>query len=229
MIEKLLEAYEDTVIENRAYGKKKNKVNLVMKIFVCGIISGWIVVLGLVFFIQTQITLVIMAVYVGVLYISVYVFERVQHSQWKTNLEKYNEDLDNIAVLLKRKEFNLYEKNKIKRLIYKYYQSIEQHDKENGKKGTELKEFICTYIFPVVAFFAGKINTINATDSEWIVLCITIVIIVIGVRYAYSSIKEIIGLISWNQVEKEKRFVLKLQDLLDRDFPIEQEDLLSIK
>ena len=30
-----------------------------------------------------------------------------------------------------------------------------------------------------------------------------------------------------NQLEKEKYFVLKLQDLLDRDFSIEQDDLIS--
>lgn len=36
-----------------------------------------------------------------------------------------------------------------------------------------------------------------------------------------------VRMISWNQLEKEKHFVLKLQDLLDRDFEIEQEDLIS--
>ena len=33
-------------------------------------------------------------------------------------------------------------------------------------------------------------------------------------------------MVSWNEVEKEKQFVKKLQDLLDRDFVVETEDLI---
>lgn len=50
---------------------------------------------------------------------------------------------------------------------------------------------------------------------------------VIGGEYICSSVIELIGMISWNQLEKEGYFVLKLQDLLDRDFVIEKDDLTS--
>ena len=56
---------------------------------------------------------------------------------------------------------------------------------------------------------------------------LAIIIIVVSGKYICSSIVELVEMISWNQLEKEKHFVLKLQDLLDRDFTIEQDDLIS--
>lgn len=128
---------------------------------------------------------------------------------------------------MKEKDFNLYEKNKIKQLIRKYYQDIETQESKKNKKNNDIREFICTYIVPVIAFFAGRINTDESSSAEWLAVGIVIIIVVVSGKYICSSIIELIGMISWNQLEKEKYFVLKLQDLLDRDFIIEQEDLIS--
>ena len=99
----------------------------------------------------------------------------------------------------------------------------------NAKKNSNIKEFVCTYIVPVIAFFAGKINITDSPNAEWISIGIVIVIVMVLGKYICSSIIELVDMISWNQLEKEKHFVLKLQDLLDRDFIIEQDDLLSSK
>ena len=77
------------------------------------------------------------------------------------------------------------------------------------------------------SFFAGRINTDESSSAEWLAVGIVIIIVVVSGKYICSFIIELIGMISWNQLEKEKYFVLKLQDLLDRDFIIEQEDLIS--
>lgn len=80
---------------------------------------------------------------------------------------------------------------------------------------------------PVIAFFAGKINITDSSNTEWLAMGLAIIIIVVSGKYICSSIVELVEMISWNQLEKEKHFVLKLQDLLDRDFTIEQDDLIS--
>lgn len=155
--------------------------------------------------------------------------ERIRRKKWETNLKGYNVDLDLLAEILKERDFNLYEKNKIKQLIRKYYQDIEIQESKKTQKSSDIREFICTYIIPVIAFFAGRINTNESSSAEWLAVGIVIIIVVVSGKYICSSTIELIGMISWNQLEKEKFFVLKLQDLLDRDFIIEQEDLISSK
>ena len=229
MIEKVLEAYIAKTAGERSLWEKIKGMNLLMQLIFWGNIGGGLVVIGINFFIQSQTNLIILIVYVIVLYISTFVLERMRHNKWKTNLKKYNEDMDVIAEILNGEEFNLYEKNKIKQLIKKYYQSIYQHDSDNAKKGDDLKQFVYTYIVPVVAFFAGRLNTTNFLNVEWIAIGIVILVVLASVRYIYSSIAQMVAIVSWNQSEKEKHFVLKLQDLLDRDFKIEESDLISIK
>lgn len=61
---------------------------------------------GIISFLQNKGTIIAMIVYVVILYIYRFVFERIRHKQWKINFEKYNEDLNNIAEILKTKDFN---------------------------------------------------------------------------------------------------------------------------
>lgn len=176
---------------------------------------------------QSQAMFIVMIIYVIIIYVLTSTLERTRHRKWKSNLKEYNEDLDLLTEILNEEDFNLYEKNKIKQLICKYYRSIEQGEVKNAKKSSDLKEFICTYIVPVIAFFAGKINITDSSNTEWLAMGLAIIIIVVSGKYICSSIVELVEMISWNQLEKEKHFVLKLQDLLDRDFTIEQDDLIS--
>lgn len=102
------------------------------------------------------------------LYIATLFLERVRRKKWETNLRGYNTDLDLLAEILKEKDFNLYEKNKIKQLIHKYFQDIAIQETKKNKKSGDIREFICTYIVPVIAFFTGRINTTESFAAEWL-------------------------------------------------------------
>lgn len=229
MIAKVLEAYEAKMSGKRTLMEKLAKMDRLTKTIFWGIMVSAVIVLGLAFLRQSQALFIVMIIYVVIIHILTLILERIRHKKWETSLKEYNEELNMIAEILKEEDFNLYEKNKIKQLICKYYQSIEQSETKNAKKNNDVKEFICTYIVPIIAFFAGKVNTNQPSNTEWLGIGIAIIIAVVSGIYIYSSIVELIEMISWNQLEKEKHFVLKLQDLLDRDFAIEQDDLISLK
>lgn len=227
MIEKVLEAYEARTVGKENFRQRFRKMDRITQIAFGGSILGGITAFGIYIFYQSMGTLLIVVAYVAVLYISTLMLEKRGHTKWEKNLEDYKKDIDIIADILKQKEFDLYEKNKIKQLICKYYQSIKVHEKRNEKRNSDLKEFIYTYMIPIVAFFAGKLNTANYPNGEWIAFGFAIVIMMLCIKYVFYSLKQLIELLSWNRIEKEKNFVLKLQDLLDRDFVIEDSDILK--
>lgn len=227
MIEKVLEAYEAKVTGRKTFMQKLARMDTITKIVLGGVAIGAVILLIIAFLIPPQILLIVMISYGVIVYISTLSLERIRRKKWETNLKGYNVDLDLLAEILKERDFNLYEKNKIKQLVRKYYQDIEIQESKKNQKSNDIREFICTYIVPVIAFFAGRINTDESSSAEWLAVGIVIIIVVVSGKYICSSIIELIGMISWNQLEKEKYFVLKLQDLLDRDFIIEQEDLIS--
>lgn len=229
MIEKVLEAYESKVSGRKTFMQKLAKMDTITKIVFWGVIVSASIIFILAFIIPAQIMLITMCAYGAIIYISTLVLERMRRKKWETNLKEYNKELDLLVEILQEKDFNLYEKNKIKQLIYKYYQSIERQETKKNQKSSEVKEFICTYIVPVIAFFTGRINVTESANTEWLAIGVVIIIVVVSGKYICSSIVELIEMISWNQLEKEKHFVLKLQDLLDRDFVIEQDDLISSK
>ena len=165
MIEKLLEAYEAKTAGKRTFMEKLAKMDRLTKILFWGIIVSAIIVLGLSLFLQSQAMFIVMIIYVIIIYVLTSTLERTRHRKWKSNLKEYNEDLDLLTEILNEEDFNLYEKNKIKQLICKYYRSIEQGEVKNAKKSSDLKEFICTYIVPVIAFFAGKINITDSSNT----------------------------------------------------------------
>ena len=225
MIEKVLEAYEEKIIGKNVFVQKWATMDKITKIVFAAIILSPIVITIYAFINPTMVLLIVVGIYVVVIHIATLILERIRRKKWKSSLEEYNNELNSLAVLLKE-DFNLYEKNKIKQLIYKYYRDIENQETQKIKKSNNIEKFICTYIVPVIAFFVGKNDTTESSVVEWLVIGLVIIMVIIGVKYIYSSIVEFIEMISWNQLEKEKHFVLVLQDLLDRDFTIERDDLL---
>lgn len=226
MIEKVLEAYEEK-IANKTFKQKLKRMDKITKIVFWGIILSPIVFGVCYFIIPKAVWLIVVSAYGAVAYMTTLILERMHRRKWETGLKEYNKELTLLAELLKEKDFDLYEKNKIKQLIYKYYQDIEKREAQKTRKSSAIKDFICTYIVPVIAFFAGKINTTDSSTVEWLAMGIAIIILVISGKYVCSSVIELIDMISGNQLESEKNFVLKLQDLLDRDFTIAHEDLIS--
>lgn len=230
MIEKVLEAYEVESSKNNSFVDKLQRMNNLIK-FLLGTNIVFVIILCILLFIfQNLLTYTLVIVHYAVMHIEITVMEKVRRKKWEKNINEYNEDLNRIAEILKREEFDLYEKTKIKQLIRKFYQAIESEEQKKIRDSSEVKDFIFKYVFPIAAFFAGKINTsISLFESEWIALGIIVVAIVVLIRYGYKSIVELARTVSWNVLEKEKTFVLKLQDLLDRDFKIKQDDLISLK
>ena len=170
MIEILLEAYEAEKKEDNSFGKRQKRMSMLTRILL------WIVSLScILIFIATLVfpsetTSIITIIYVAIVYILTEVLERNQHKNWKNNTEKYCDELNTIAKILKDENFNLYEKKKLKQLIRKYHQSIEEYEKKAEKKDTKDKVFLNTYIIPIIAFFAGGINNVTATNTEWVTI-----------------------------------------------------------
>ena len=229
MIEKVLEAYEAELAQNKSLAKILRKMNLLMKCIFVGNIIITIVICFLPLFIRSYYVFLGEIIFYSVVHVEIMILERVRHKKWEKNIKEYNEELDRIAGILKRNEYNMYDKIKIKQLIRKYREAINQHNQKHANKSNELKDFLYTFIVPIIAFSAGKINATSfSSDSEWIAIGGILIIIVVFIKFVYSSLVELAGMISWNVLEKEKSFVPKLQDLLDRDFAIEQEDLISL-
>lgn len=144
--------------------------------------------------------------------------------KWSSNLDKYNQNLDLISKALK--EAGITGKNQKKQLIRKLKEDILQLEKQEDKKKTNFEKFSTTYIIPIIAFCAGKyIKDFSAND----VVSISIVVIacIFGIRMLGLAIGELrTCLIYGNELQKKQEFLVKLQDLVDRDFEIENEDLI---
>ncbi len=152
--------------------------------------------------------------------------ENKRHNYSEGGIGDYNQELNELADLLKDQRYNLYDKMKIKQLINKYVQSIGDETKIFESRSSKVKEFVLTFVSPIVAFFAGSIDKSNYTNAQWMSTGIIIVVFIIVANYAYSSISELFRMLKWDNVEKKKELVKKLQDLLDRDFIIENDDLI---
>jgi len=225
MTEKILEIYEGKISEERSFWKNVRNADGFSKFLLWYLFLGLLLIISLAIFVQSPKTLYFVGFYTISIYILTQISERIRHGKGEENLVEYHKELDQIASILK--DNKLYEKNALKQLIHKYYRSIEEGEAKNEKKSGSIREFICTYIVPIIAFFLGKLDLTTTPNTEWLAIGIVSVIVVASGKYIYSAWVELIMTISWNQLEKEKKFVLKLQDLLDRDFLIEQEDLLA--
>lgn len=230
MIEKLLEAYEIEVVkDNSPLLKRIKRMKLGRKVILS--INVVLIILVLILMIYKINTAFILSlVLIVVLDIETMILEGTRHRNWKENIDEYNLELNKIASILKRKEFNLYEKIKIKQLICKLYLKIDYDTQEDLHKKEEKRLFLIKYIIPVITFFVGKLNLLDLfSESSIIVLGISIVVIVYLVKYDYTQTVELLKVLKWNTAEKGKEFLPKLQDLLDRDFEIGPEDLISVK
>lgn len=230
MIEKLLEAYEIEVVkDNSPLLKRIKRMKLGRKVILS--INVVLIILVLILMIYKINTAFILSlVLIVVLDIETMILEGTRHRNWKENIDEYNLELNKIASILKRKEFNLYEKIKIKQLICKLYLKIDYDTQEDLHKKEEKRLFLIKYIIPVITFFVGKLNLLDLfSESSIIVLGISIVVMVYLVKYDYTQTVELLKVLKWNTAEKGKEFLPKLQDLLDRDFEIGPEDLISVK
>lgn len=230
MIEKLLEAYEIEVVkDNFLLLKRIKRIKRGRKV-ILGINVVLIILVLILMIYKIYIAFILSLALIVVLDIETMILECIRHRNWKENVEKYNLELNKIASILKRKEFNLYEKIKIKQLIRKLYQKIDYDTQEDLNKKEEKRLFHFNYIIPVITFFVGKLNLLGTFSESNIIICgILIVVMIYLAKYDYTQTVELLNALKWNTTEKGKELLPKLQDLLDRDFEIEPEDLIPMK
>ncbi len=226
MIKNVLDAYEARTRDKNKFWKRIARKDRTTKIILISTCSIFLIGLFLFLLFPSSLTLIGMIIVAVAMQCVTLFLEKSYHKQWEVNLEEYYDDLNILAGILKDENFKLYEKNKIKQLIRKYHQSIKSEEGKRERKNNSIEKFILTYIVPVITFFGGKISVSDFADVEWIGIGGVIIICICMGKYFCSSIIQLIELISWNQLEKEKYIVLKLQDLLDRNFPIEKDDLI---
>lgn len=232
-----MELIIDNVLD--AYETKTNKLeNIKKNILDLGI--GWVVLLcislliGVVLFVLVPFVphsaSIISVICYGILTrIIISLLERRRRTIWRKNIIAYNEDMNLLSDILKASEFDLYNKNKIKQLVRKLQKAIKEQEAKIESKGKETKEFLNTCVLPVIAFFIGQVKMESAGLLDVIEVVVVLVIIIVGGKYAISSVIRIIKILEGDYLEKQKYFCLKLQDLLDRDFIIEKDDLLEVK
>lgn len=151
---------------------------------------------------------------------------RRQRKKWDINIHKYQDRLDMIREILIKPEFNMYDKNKLKQLIRKYKEDIDRIEKENSDIKRNYSNFLSKYIAPVITFAIGKWSQ-EITGADVFVICVFVLIVVVLTKIIIDSISMIqTEIIEGNERNRKYLFVQELQDLVDRDFPIENEDLL---
>ncbi len=229
MIEKLLEAYVANTKKEDSIWVSIKRMDIFRKAVFIYAIIGFLVILTILSFfenlISAKIVLFIIIMFITSLYLLCFKLENKHHKEWQNNLAKYEDDLQILKKLLEH--FKLFDKNKIKQLICKYYQDIAALEAEENKKNTRNKSFYVSYIIPVIAFCIGRIDFAGTTNEEWFAIAIVIIVVLFSAKQLYASFQDLIGIIAWNQLQKEKYIVLRLQDILDTEFPIEEGDLLK--
>lgn len=223
MIENLLDAYEGMRKEKEPLLKRISGMTLVDKVVLIFMFFGMGFLVALCIF-QVETVVLWFFGFAGILWVMVEIAEKVRHEKWDDNTEKYNKSLDTIRELLVK--YDLYEKNKIKQLIRKYRQDIENVEKEKNKREKGYGGFIGTYIFPIVAFVAGRIGS-DYELNDVIQLGLIAIIFTVCIKIIGSSAFSIIDMVKGEPLEKRKRFVKRLQDLVDRDFEILDNDLIG--
>ena len=229
IIDNVVDAYEE-----KANKKRKIKDNILelgapLIIITCLTLICGIALMFFVPKIPSSLYYVIIFLYGFVMRLVESLIERKRHKIWEKNTQRYNKDLDLLSEILKTQEFNLYSKYKIKQLISKFKISIKERQNENKEKVDKAKVFLATYILPIIAFFAGKIEIKNTELIEWIATAVVIICIILLGKSIASSITELLKMISGDRLEQEKYVSLLLQDLLDRDFIVEKDDLIEVK
>lgn len=146
--------------------------------------------------------------------------------KWDVNIQNYQERLDMIKGILSDPVFNMYEKNKLKQLIRKYKMNTNICDNDNLEMKGNCYNFLDKYIIPVIAFSAGKLFQ-EMTSEDIFEVCLYILIIIFSVKIlAYGILSIHKEIVEGNKIKRKRQFMQELQDLLDRDFSIEENDLL---
>lgn len=223
MLEDLLNAYDKLGQEKISFKNRIKKLNVIDKIILMTILIGMIAIIILCYF-SVLVAALFSIAYTLALWIMIWISESFHNKRWKQNIEQYNDALSRLKNILT--EYDLYEKNKIKQLIYKYKQEANDIEKELNKWDDIYTELKVSYAIPFIAFVAGKIGN-DLSLNDIIILAFFAMICLLLLKVIFAGIKAINIDMRNDPVGRRKRFVKKLQDLLDREFEILNEDLLK--
>lgn len=227
MIEILLEAYEMEIINQNSQQNKKigdGKREFILKGFI--ILMAYMVI-NIALVLYPDIIIYIFVLFFFLLGLGDIALKKSLRKRWRENIKNHNAELNIIANILKSNEFNLYTKTKIEHLIEKIHQEMDYEDKTNSQKRNERKAFILSYIFPIISFFVGASNVKSIESGiEILSLGINVALVIVAIRIMYESTLELIRNQRWSKLAKLRNFVMKLQDLVDRDFDVEQENVV---
>lgn len=221
MLEDLLNAYDQ--VKQLTFKEKIKKLSLIDKMLIGTIVIG-LIVISILCYRNILYATVFSIIYTLVLWGMIWLSEWLHNKKWQENIEKYKEALSNLKKLLGK--YDLYEKNKIKQLIYKYKQDADEIEKAMNKWDDIYNRLKVSYIIPFVAFMAGKIGN-DVSLNDIVVLAFFVALCLIVLRVIFYGIKAINIDMRNDPVGRRKRFAKKLQDLLDQDFEIMSEDLLQ--
>lgn len=224
MVDNVLEAYEKMVNEKYTLKSKLKNMKFMNKILVAISILGAVVVFILLS-LNSFVALIAEGIWLLVIYLFASLISFFQRKEWKENIEHYTDLLDILKAVLMGEEFNLYNKNKMKQLRRKIQNEIceEEAEREKGKQN-RLNTFQ-TYFLPVISFICGAITREKST-ADLVSMGIIAIIFMAGLIWTKVVIIEFHTQINGNLLYKKKRLAKQLQDLIDREFDIEDADLL---
>ena len=222
MLENLLSAYLEERNKEVSILKNIKKLDRVNKMFLIVIIISLIITFIFLLLKKWLYSLIPYVIYLICIYFFDKLLTRKKYKNWRENTKQYARNLNILREILKRKEYQLYEKNKIKQLIRKYKYDIQE---EENEKNRQFFKRISVLLIPIGGYVVGKLDSI--VSSEVLILGAVILCISLILGWCVKEIFSVfIDLLMGGRTEEKKQLIKKLQDILDQDFPIKEEDLI---
>lgn len=224
MVDKLLYAYEQTKKEKTdGMVKTLKKMSLLNKIFFFSLIGSYLFLFISCFFNIILIGISFMLFIAIIIVMSIFIIY-YNRKNWKDAVNRYNLELDMLKEVLCLKEFDMYNKKKIKQIIKKINRDIDRLERKYNGVHKKIYNIINWYFVPVIAFFAGRMFRENIEWQIYIYALVFSIILICSIlvgKYMLSYIY--VQIFEENMLERKTDLANKLQDLYDRDF---MEDVL---
>lgn len=226
MINFILDAYEKKKRDIFPYEKTWEKSTWIDKVYLLFVSACAILTMLFSFYKNVQAILIIACIMVIFGIIFTIAARSNNRKTWRRNVDEYNEKIDIVKEVLNTPGIQIDNKIKIKQLIRKYNIDIERIKEKNTNRENNYKKFSSNYIIPIIAFGAGRICE-DMNTNNMLSFCILGVIMVLALKIVLYSVSIMQNqIIEGDELARKRDFVLKLQDLLDRDYDIEEEDLI---
>ena len=215
MLDLIIDAYEEKTKDKNFFHTIK-KLDNISKSFLVFMLLDFITVAIMVYVGQYKSALVAIGIFVVALFVALYFINKNLEKKWEKHIDKYNEDLDTLAEILKQKNINCFTEEKIGQLTTKCQEKIDEYNKHKIKLKEGKNSVLEKGFFPIIAFVSGVIaKNINIKDAIVIAIIAGIIIIyLLTISYGFNYMIENI---SGNRLEKTKHMKELLEDLRIRE------------